>query len=96
LCARRGDLEREAAQIYAKAFTEEELTAIADFYNSPARVRKLIENGPLVTRELLKSADIWSVRESVATWPRTSTRCIQEDQVGERPKVSNDKVTLYS
>ena len=32
LASRRGDLEKEAAAIYAKTFTEEELTTIADFY----------------------------------------------------------------
>ncbi|WP_394689077.1 DUF2059 domain-containing protein [Hoeflea sp.] len=81
---RRGDLEREAAQIYAKAFTEAELTAIADFYNSPAG-QKLIENGPLVTRELIKSAEIWSAGIS-RDLAQNVNKALQE-KIGARPKV---------
>lgn len=58
MAARRGDLEREAALAYARVFSEEELTAIANFYGSPAGA-KLIEGGPIVARELYKAADIW-------------------------------------
>jgi hypothetical protein len=84
---RRGDLEREAAQIYAKSFTKDELTAIADFYNSPAG-RKLIETGPLVTRELVKSADIWA--SGVARDLANNVGEALEEKVGERPRLSND------
>lgn len=59
LAARRGDLEREAAKVYATTFSAEELKGIADFYNS-ATGKKLLKDGPLVTRELLKAADIWA------------------------------------
>ncbi|NLS15743.1 DUF2059 domain-containing protein [Rhizobium sp. P40RR-XXII] len=59
LAPRRADLEREAAVTYAKAFSADELKAIADFYNSPAG-KKLLKDGPLATRELYKAADIWS------------------------------------
>ncbi|MFC4625181.1 DUF2059 domain-containing protein [Daeguia caeni] len=58
LAARRADLENEAARVYAKAFTEEELNAITTFYNSPAG-KKLIEEAPVITREVLKAAQIW-------------------------------------
>lgn len=58
LAARRGDLEREAATIYARAFTEEELTEIATFYNSDAG-KKLLSDSPIVMREVLRAADIW-------------------------------------
>lgn len=58
LAPRRADLEREAAVTYAKAFTTEELKAIADFYTSPAG-KKLLKDGPIATRELYKAADIW-------------------------------------
>ncbi|MBB4569783.1 DUF2059 domain-containing protein [Rhizobium leucaenae] len=58
LAPRRADLEREAAVTYAKAFTTEELKAIADFYNSPAG-KKLLKDGPIATRALYKAADIW-------------------------------------
>lgn len=58
LAPRRADLEREAAVTYAKAFSIEELKAIADFYTSDAG-KKLIKDGPIATRELYKAADIW-------------------------------------
>ena len=81
---RRADLEREAAQIYAKAFTKEELVAISDFYNS-APGKKLIDNGPLVTRELIKSAEIWSsgIGRDLA---QNVNKALQE-KIGARPKV---------
>ncbi|MCY0147316.1 DUF2059 domain-containing protein [Hoeflea sp. G2-23] len=81
---RRGDLEREAAQIYAKAFTQEELTAIADFYTSPPG-KKLIDNGPLVTRELIKSAEIWS--SGIARDLAENVNKSLQATIGARPKV---------
>ncbi|MDX3925376.1 MAG: DUF2059 domain-containing protein [Shinella sp.] len=59
LAPRRADLEREAANIYAKTFTVEELKAIADFYGSPVG-QKLLKDGPIAARELIKAADIWA------------------------------------
>jgi uncharacterized protein len=59
LAGRRSDLEREAAAIYARNFTQEELSAIAEFYTSAAG-QKLLENGSIVTRELLRAAEIWA------------------------------------
>jgi len=85
---RRGDLEKEAAQIYAKAFTKEELAAIADFYNSAAG-KKLIETGPLVTRELVKSADIWS--SGVARDLSDNVNKALTEKVGERPTLGDAK-----
>lgn len=58
ISSRRTDLEKEAAMAYAKAFTEEELNAIAAFYTSEPG-KKLLATGPLVTRELVKAAEIW-------------------------------------
>lgn len=58
LAGRRSDLENEAATAFARVFSEEELTAITEFYNSDAG-RKLIEQGPVVTREVLQAANIW-------------------------------------
>ena len=58
MAARRADLEKEAALAYAKSFNEKELTEIAAFYNSEAG-KKLIENGPIASRELVKAAEIW-------------------------------------
>ncbi|QLF70728.1 DUF2059 domain-containing protein [Peteryoungia desertarenae] len=59
LAARRADLENEAALVYARAFTAEELQAITAFYSSEAG-KKLLKDGPIATRELLKAADIWT------------------------------------
>jgi hypothetical protein len=58
LAARRADLEKEAALAYARVFTEDDLSAIATFYNSDTG-KKLLSDGPIVTRELFKAADIW-------------------------------------
>lgn len=59
LAPRRADLEREAATIYAKTFTQEELKSIADFYGSPVG-KKLLKDGPIASRELVKAAEIWA------------------------------------
>ncbi len=85
---RRGDLEKESAQAYAKAFTKEELTAIAAFYTSEAG-RKLIESGPLVTRELVKSADIWAAGITRDLSENVSKALTEK--VGERPTLSEAK-----
>jgi len=57
--SRRADLEKEAALIYAKAFSEDELNQIATFYTTPAG-QKLLKYGPLSIRELSKAGDIWA------------------------------------
>lgn len=58
LVGRRSDLEQESARIYATAFTEDELNAIAAFYSTDAG-KKLIKEGPIVTRQLIRAAQIW-------------------------------------
>lgn len=58
LAGRRADLEREAATAYARVFSEQELKDIAAFYTSPAG-QKLLADGPIVTREIIKAAQIW-------------------------------------
>ncbi len=58
LAARRTDLEKEAALVYAKVFTEADLKAISDFYNTEAG-KKLIKEGPIATRGLIDAANIW-------------------------------------
>ncbi|HWT63138.1 DUF2059 domain-containing protein [Brucella pituitosa] len=58
LAARRADLETESARAYANAFSEDELKAIAAFYTSDAG-KKLLAEGPIVTREVVKAANIW-------------------------------------
>lgn len=59
MAGRRADLEREAATIYARSFSIDELNAIEAFYVSDAG-KKLISAGPIVTRELLQAAEVWS------------------------------------
>jgi hypothetical protein len=58
LASRRADLEKEAAIAYAKVFSETELSDIAKFYESEAG-KKLLESGPVVSRELAQAANIW-------------------------------------
>lgn len=55
---RRGDLEREAGLAYARVFTEKQCSEIAAFYQSETGL-KLLADGPIVTRELIKAANIW-------------------------------------
>jgi hypothetical protein len=59
LAARRADLEKQVATIYAKLFTADELKAIAAFYNTEAG-KKLIKQAPAITRETMQAARIWS------------------------------------
>jgi hypothetical protein len=59
LAPRRGDLENEVARVYAKLFTEQELTEIAAFYSS-ATGKKLLKQGPVASREMMVAADVWS------------------------------------
>ena len=59
MAGRRADLEREAATIYARNFSVDELNAIRDFYASTAG-QALLDKGPVVTRELLQAAEVWS------------------------------------
>jgi hypothetical protein len=68
LAARRVDLEREAALVYARAYTEDELKAITAFYTSEAG-KKVLSKGPLVAREVTKAADIWQrgIQRDLAT-----------------------------
>ena len=58
LAARRADLEREAALVYSRVFTEADLNAISAFYNSDAG-KKLLANGSIVAREVDRAAQIW-------------------------------------
>lgn len=58
IASRRGDLENEVANAYARIFSEADLKGIADFYNS-ASGKKLLSDGPIVTREVVQAAEIW-------------------------------------
>ena len=58
MAPRRGDLEKEIATVFAKAFSEQELTEIANFYKTPAG-QKFLSNNPIVVREMNGAVDIW-------------------------------------
>jgi hypothetical protein len=60
IAPRRGDLEKEVATAFAKAFTEQELTEIAAFHNSPTG-KKFLSDSPIVGREVSKAVDIWQL-----------------------------------
>jgi hypothetical protein len=79
LASRRADLEKEAALAYAKVFSEKELNDIAAFYSSDAG-KKLLDNGPIVTRELVKAANIWQTAS-----PR-SRQQVGETLAARRPR----------
>lgn len=89
LAPRRADLERESALAYARVFSEEELKAIADFYNTDAG-KKLISDGPIATREMLKAGEIWQagiardLAEAVAKRLAAATK--EDNKADEAPK----------
>jgi hypothetical protein len=60
IAPRRGDLEKEVATAFAKAFTEQELTEIAAFHNSPTG-KKFLSDSPIVGREVNKAVEIWQL-----------------------------------
>ncbi len=61
LTARRADLDNAAALLWAREFTEEELTAIAAFYNSPAG-KKFVQLGPTLGKQTVQTVQNWSNR----------------------------------
>lgn len=63
LAKRRGVLEIEAARVYAKYFTEQELKQITAFYQSEAG-KKLLEKGPLAMGDTVVAFSEW--RQGIA------------------------------
>ncbi|MEM9732990.1 MAG: DUF2059 domain-containing protein [Pseudomonadota bacterium] len=59
LAPRRGDLEGEAARLFANTFTEAELNEIASFFGSETG-GKYLNATPVLARELGKSARVWA------------------------------------
>lgn len=84
MVARRTDLEKEAAAIYAKTFSQEDLQAITTFYTSKAGLA-LLDNGALVTRELLKAAEIWSNGVSRDMADEVAKKLYEK--LGNRPRI---------
>jgi hypothetical protein len=83
LAPRRADLEVEAAKIYAKYFTEEELNQIATFYSSQAG-QKLLKDGPIAIRELSKAGDIWAT--GISRDMTKATDEVLEKKIAEQQK----------
>jgi len=59
LAPRRGDLELEAARLFANSFSEAELAEIATFFDTPTG-SKYLKSTPILARELGKAARIWA------------------------------------
>ena len=59
LASRRGDLELEAARIFAATFSEAELAEITAFFNTETG-KKYLSATPILARELGKAARIWA------------------------------------
>ena len=59
LAPRRGDLELEAARLFANTFNEAELEEIAAFFGTPTGA-KYLRSTPVLARELGKAARIWA------------------------------------
>lgn len=82
LAGRRADLEKEAALAYARVFSIEDLNSIATFYNS-APGKKLLADGPIVSREVSKAAEIW--QRGIARDLAEETDKAIAEQVKDRP-----------
>ena len=61
LVVRRRELDQDVARVYAKAFSEQDLVAIAAFLKSPAG-QKYQTEGPGVFRDTLQAVQAWSDR----------------------------------
>ncbi len=61
LVVRRKELNQDVARIYAKAFSEDELKAIAAFLKSPAG-QKYQQIGPQVVSDTLQAVQAWTDR----------------------------------
>lgn len=61
LVARRKELDQDVARVYAKAFSEADLKAIAAFLKSPAG-QKYQTDGPKVIADLFQAVQAWSDR----------------------------------
>ncbi|WP_075996673.1 DUF2059 domain-containing protein [Salaquimonas pukyongi] len=68
LAGRRGDLEGEIVQIFSRIFSEDELNAIADFYETDAG-KKFLSETPVMLREIDRASRVWTngVQRDLAT-----------------------------
>ncbi|WP_336294387.1 DUF2059 domain-containing protein [Bartonella sp. CB169] len=58
LVKRRSGLEQEIAHVYAKYFTQKELDAITEFYNSDTG-KKFLTEVPNIARDAYSTFDVW-------------------------------------
>ena len=91
LAARRGDLEKEVATIYAKTFSTDELNAIAKFYNSEPG-KKLLKEGANVTNQTLRAAHIWA--NGIARDLADATHKALQAKLGKNVDVKAPKVPV--
>lgn len=77
LVPRRLDLNSEVSQLWATIFTEAELVAIAEFYNSDVG-RKLNANFGPIEQQTLRLLDDWYNRTTVEVRDRTLQRFQQQ------------------
>lgn len=91
LASRRGDLEKEVASIYAKAFSKDELDAITKFYNSEPG-KKLLKEGGNVTGQTLRAAHIWA--NGIARDLADATRTALQEKLGKNVNVRAPKVPV--
>jgi uncharacterized protein len=86
LAPRRADLEREAATIYAKSFSVDELKVISTFFNTEAG-KKLLSSTPLVSRELGRAAEIWTngISRDLANQSTQKLRGVIDSNPSEMP-----------
>jgi uncharacterized protein len=86
LAPRRADLEKEAATIYAKSFSVEELNTISTFFNTEAG-KKLLTSTPLVSRELGRAAEIWTngISRDLSAQSTSKLRGVIDANPGEMP-----------
>ena len=82
IAGRRADLEREVALAYARVFSEADLNAITAFYASDAG-KKLLAEGPIVSREVVKAAEIWQrgISRDLATEVGNQISKVVDEQV---------------
>lgn len=70
LSSRRADLNNDVARIWARAFSEDELNQIADFFGSPVGV-KYKEAAPALGEDIVKVSQGWMNRINEELLDRT-------------------------
>ncbi len=77
LAVRRKDLDQDVARVYAKAFSEEELVAIAKFLKSPVG-QKYQTEGPKVFADTFNAVQAWADRVGAELLDKTKEQLKQQ------------------